>query len=64
MSADMADPLPENIDGAKSVAYSHEIHHQVNWGYLALGIAAILVVAYIWSNVDLGGDDQQDGIGA
>jgi hypothetical protein len=27
------EPYPENIDG--SVSYSHEIHHKVNWGYVA-----------------------------
>jgi hypothetical protein len=59
MSGEMADPVPENISGEKSVAYSHEIHHRVNWGYVALGVAAILVLGYVWANVDLGEDDEQ-----
>jgi len=44
---DGMEPLPENIDGAKTVEYSHEIHHRVNWGYLAIG-AAVIVVAYLY----------------
>lgn len=64
MTGEMADPVPENITGEKSVAYSHEIHHRVNWGYVALGVAAILVLAYVWGNVDLGGDaDEQADAG-
>ena len=59
MSGEMADPVPENISGEKSVAYSHEIHHRVNWGYVALGVAAIFVLAYVWANADLGEDDER-----
>jgi len=60
MSGDLPDPAPENINGAKTVEYSHEIHHRVNWGYVALGIAALAVLLYLRENVDLG-DDEQSG---
>nr|WP_011091114.1 hypothetical protein [Halorubrum saccharovorum]AAO15413.1 orfA [Halorubrum saccharovorum] len=63
MSGDLPDPAPENIDGAKTVQYSHEIHHRINWGYVALGVAAILVVAYVWANVDLSGEDEEASLG-
>jgi hypothetical protein len=59
MSGDLPDPAPENIDGAKTVQYSHEVHHRVNWGYVALGVAVLAVLLYLRNNVDLGGDDEQ-----
>ena len=63
MSGDLPDPAPENINGAKTVEYSHEIHHRVNWGYVALGIAALAVLLYLRENVDPG-DDEQPGTAA
>lgn len=50
--SEMADPVPENITGEKSIQYSHEIHHQINWGYVAIGAAVIAVVLWLWSNLD------------
>ena len=60
--SEMADPVPENISGEKTVAYSHEIHHSVNWGYVVIGVAVILVLGYVWANVDLGDDDEQRAV--
>jgi hypothetical protein len=37
--------MPENIDG--SVSYSHEIHHQINWGYVSIGIAVIAALLFL-----------------
>ena len=57
----MTDPLPENIDGKKIVTYENKIHHNIHWGYVAVGIG-ILVAAYVvhqkWSD-----DDQGDQTG-
>jgi len=60
MSAEMPDPAPENIDGAKTVSYSHKIHHKVNWGYvvLGLGLIALVLLAYSWY-----GEDDEEGAG-
>ncbi|MUW15736.1 hypothetical protein GJ633_14725 [Halorubrum sp. CBA1125] len=58
--SDLPDPQPENIDGAKTVEYSHEIHHRVNWGYVALAVAGIAVLLVIHQNVDLGGDESEE----
>jgi hypothetical protein len=38
----MQDPKPENIEGAKQVA--HTVNHEINWGYVALGVAAVVIV--------------------
>lgn len=56
MSADMADPLPENIDGSKAVSYSHEVHHKINWGYVAVGLAAIAALLFLRERLD--GDEE------
>jgi len=58
----MADPLPENIDGQKAVSYSHEVHHRVNWGYVAVGVAVVAAVLFLRSRLD---EDEggTDGIG-
>ena len=61
--SDMADPLPENIDGEKTVQYSHEIHHRVNWGHVALASAVIVLLLAARWYLDVG-DDDQDGITA
>jgi hypothetical protein len=52
MSGEMADPLPENIDGTKAVTYSHEVHHRINWGYVAIGAAVIALVLLARSRLD------------
>lgn len=61
MTSEMADPEPENIDGSKSVAYSHEVHHQVPWGHIALAAAVIVVIAFVWANYDLTAEDDEQG---
>lgn len=38
----MKDPIPENITGEKRVV--HTVSHEVNWGYLAVGTAGLLLV--------------------
>ena len=56
--SEMADPVPENISGEKTVAYSHEIHHSVNWGYVVIGVAVIAALLWLRS-ADLGSDDDR-----
>jgi len=52
----MQDPTPENITGRKV----HVVNHEVNWGYVVLGIAAIYVFAQLsgW----FGGNSEEDGL--
>lgn len=38
----MEDPLPGNIDGEKRVI--HSVEHQVNWGYVAAAVVALVVL--------------------
>lgn len=38
----MNDPLPENIEGNKTV--EHVVEHRINWGYVAIAAAAVFVV--------------------
>lgn len=58
MGSEMADPVPENISGEKTVAYSHEIHHSINWGYVVIGVAVIAALLWLRS-ADLGSDDDR-----
>lgn len=41
----MEDPMPENIAGEKRVV--HRVEHQVNWGYVALAVVALLVLSKV-----------------
>jgi hypothetical protein len=42
----MPDPAPENIAGERTVShsFSHELRHEINWGYVALAVAALAAV--------------------
>lgn len=55
----MNDPLPENIEGSKSV--QHVVEHRIDWGYVVLGIAAIFVVYRLGIGVDGGKNQEDDG---
>jgi hypothetical protein len=57
--ASMPDPVPENIDGSKAVTYSHEVHHQINWGYVAVGLAVIAALLFLRERLD--GDEESAG---
>lgn len=48
----MRDPAPENIDG--EVVHRHAFEHRINWGHVALSLAALVVVAIV-----LGGSDSE-----
>lgn len=37
--------LAENVDGKKVHTYSHTVHHEINWGYVAVGVG---VLAFVW----------------
>lgn len=41
----MLDPKPENIDG--TVAQTHEFKHTINWSYIALSVALIVIGVYL-----------------
>lgn len=61
MSSDLPDPDPGNIDGSKSVSYIHKVNHQIPWGQVALGVALVVAIAFVWVNFDFGGGDEQEG---
>jgi len=39
----MQDPIQENIEGSKQVVHTYE--HRIDWGYVIVGIA-VLILAY------------------
>jgi hypothetical protein len=56
----MEDPLPENIDGSKRV--THSVNHHVNWSYVALGVAAIVVITKVASILESSTSDDEEEI--
>ena len=53
-------PPAENVDGSKAVTYSHEVHHQINWGYVVIGLAVIAALLFLRDRVD--GDENEAGL--
>lgn len=53
------EPLPENVNG--EVVESHAFEHRIDWGHVALGLAAIYVVWKASSLVDRGNDEEGAG---
>lgn len=53
----MRDPKVENITGEKHV--QHVVEHSVDWGHVALGLAAIFAAWKVAGLLD--GDDQSQG---
>jgi len=41
------DPAPANISGEKRV--THSVEHRINWGYVAVAVAVLVVVAVVGS---------------
>lgn len=41
----MRDPMPANIEGEK--VQRHVFKHEINWGYVAVAVAAVIVVIYV-----------------
>lgn len=52
----MIDPVRENIDG--EMIETHSFEHRIDWGYVALGLAAIFVVWKVSVALDGGKDDE------
>lgn len=53
----MRDPMPENIDGSK--VQRHEFKHVINWGYVSVALAALVVAYLILRSMD-GPVDEDD----
>ena len=55
------DPLAENIEGvvSESHTYSHEIHHKINWGYVALGVGVVAAFYVLHQYLN---DDETDEV--
>jgi hypothetical protein len=49
-------PMKQNIDG--SVSYSHEIHHKINWGYVAGAVAIIGILLFLREKTE----SESDGV--
>jgi hypothetical protein len=58
--ASLPQPPAENVDGSKAVTYSHEVHHQINWGYVVIGLAVIAALLFLRDRVD--GDENEAGL--
>jgi len=54
-----ADPLPENVQGLKKQSWNHEVHHEVQWSYVLLAVAAVAVAWFLF-----GGDGESVDAGA
>lgn len=54
----MRDPEPGNISGEK--VQRHVFKHEINWGYVAIGIAAIYVASRLFEGTEAAahGDDE------
>lgn len=62
MSDGMTDPLPENIRGEKveKHVFSHDVHHEVNWGHVSLAVA-LIVLLWMLSRWYRDSDDTDSG---
>jgi len=58
--ASLPEPPAENVDGSKAVTYSHEVHHQINWGYVVIGLAVIAALLFLRDRVN----SDENGVGA
>lgn len=58
----MKDPLPENISGEKQV--QHVVKHSVDWGHVALGIAAIYAMWKLGGLLQAESDEGNDEVPA
>jgi hypothetical protein len=59
----MADPMRENIDGQKLVSHSfeHNLRHRVDWGHVALAVAAVVAIYVLF--VRRSGVEDDDDLG-
>lgn len=53
------EPAPENVEGRVEHSFQHEVSHRVNWGYVAVGIGA-LIAAY-WLRTAVSDDEEEQG---
>jgi len=52
----MRDPHPENISGQK--VQRHVFKHEIQWGYVAISLVAVVVIVMLWRRT-ASGDDQE-----
>jgi hypothetical protein len=52
----MQDPVAENISGSK--VETHEFVHEIRWGQVALGLAAIVVVYAVFLQPKAGSEEE------
>jgi len=51
------DPAPENIEGR--LVQKHTFHHEVNWGYVSIALAVIVLIYVLYSSYD---DDDEEAL--
>lgn len=56
----MKDPAPENIAGRKTVA--HSVNHEIQWGYVAVGVGLVVVGLSAYTLLSGDDDDGQEGL--
>lgn len=57
----MRDPDPSNISGEK--VQRHVFKHEVNWGYVVLGLAGLYAIYRLGDFVNRGDKNQDPGLG-
>ena len=55
----MNDPAPENIAGKKMV--THSVSHEIQWGYVAVGVGLLLLAFVVSRAFANNRDDDQEG---
>lgn len=58
MAATLDSPPAENVDGVlkESHQFTHEVHHEINWGYVSVGVALLVLVWAVFLRSDRSGD--------
>jgi len=56
----MQDPLPENVTGEK--VQRHVFKHEIKWGQVAIGLAAIVALYVVYSGLSNSEDEEERAV--
>lgn len=56
-------PLPENVDGHVLQSYEHQLHHEIPWGQVAIGVGLVAVAYVLYQHLDTSNDRTADESG-